>query len=189
MAEVVRPDFRRSRHAGERAPGVVRRVVGRYQLIELSLIIGAILLLWGAASLGRVHTALTQSPPTWPDPARIDIIDGDTVQSGAQIYRLVGFNTPESGPDAKCSRERALGAAATRRLNALIANGELDLRRVACACPRGTEGTGQCNYGRLCATLRVDGRDVSTILIAEGLAESYVCGATACPPRRNWCLS
>ena len=60
----------------------------------------------------------------------IDVIDGDTVRSSGKVYRLVGFNTPESGTNA---------------------------------------------------------RDVGSILIAEGLAEKYVCGITSCPPRRNWC--
>ena len=67
--------------------------------------------------------------------------------------------------------------------------GEIDLRRVACACPSGTEGTAQCNYGRYCATLSVRGQDVGTTLIGEGLAEPYVCTKTSCPPRKDWCRS
>ena len=93
-----------------------------------------------------------------------------------------------AGDSNACERERNLVAEATRRLRQLVAGAELDLRRVPCACPRGTEGTGQCNYGRLCGTLTVRGQDVGTILIAEGLAERYVCGPTSCPPRKDWCL-
>ena len=33
----------------------------------------------------------------------------------------------------------------------------------------------------------VDGRDVGPILIAEGLAQQFQCGAISCPPRRPWC--
>ena len=121
--------------------------------------------------------------------SEIEIIDGDTIRSGTQVYRLVGFNTPESGEAAKCPRERAVAAAARKRLHALVAGGELDLRRVPCACAGGTEGTGQCNYGRLCGTLKVRGQDVGAILIAEGLAEPYACGTASCPSRGTWCSS
>jgi hypothetical protein len=35
--------------------------------------------------------------------------------------------------------------------------------------------------------LKARGRDVGAILISEGLARSYVCGASSCPPRSSWC--
>ena len=189
MAHVVHPDFQRRQHFRPRRQSALRRVLSRYQLVELFIIIGAILLLWGGSSLGKLSSAISQAPSTWLESVRIDIIDGDSIRSGGQVYRLVGYDTPESGDNAKCPRERALSAEATRRLRQLVAGGELDLRRVPCACPRGTEGTGQCNYGRFCGTLKVRGRDVATIRIAEGLAERYVCGAASCPARRNWCMS
>ncbi len=37
------------------------------------------------------------------------------------------------------------------------------------------------------ATDTFGGRDVGAILISEGLAHPYVCGATTCPQRRPWC--
>lgn len=189
MSQVVHSDFQRQRRFRPRRQSALRRVLSRYQVIELFVIIGAILLLWGGSSLGPISSALkNQAPSGWLESVRIDIVDGDSIRSGRQVYRLVGFNTPESGDNAKCPRERALATEATRRLRELVAGGELDLRRVPCACPRGTEGTGQCNYGRLCGTLKVGGQDVGSILIDEGLAERYVCGSS-CPPRRNWCLS
>jgi endonuclease YncB( thermonuclease family) len=190
MAHIVHPDFQRRQHFRPYRRSALRRVLSRYQIIELFVIIGAILLLWGGSSLGPVSSALrNQAQSGWLESVRIDIIDGDSIRSGRRVYRLVGFNTPESGDNASCARERALAAEATRRLRELVTGGELDLRRVRCACPPGTEGTGQCNYGRLCGTLKVGGRDVGTILIAEGLAERYACGAASCPPRRDWCRS
>jgi endonuclease YncB( thermonuclease family) len=117
----------------------------------------------------------------------ISVVDGDTVRSGEQTYRLIGFDTPERGDLARCARERTLAQQAKQRLQQLVGSGQVTLQRVACACKPGTEGTSRCNYGRLCATLRADGQDVGAILIREGLAHSYVCSGTGCPRRRSWC--
>jgi endonuclease YncB( thermonuclease family) len=187
MSRVVHPDFQHGQRVEPYRPNFLRRTISRYQLVELFVIIGIILAVWGALSLGRVSTALTQAPSGWLDSVRIEILDGGSIRSGQQVYRLIGFDTPESGEGAACERERSLAAQATRRLRELVAGAELDLRRVPCGCPRGTEGTGQCNYGRLCGTLTVREQDVGTILIAEGLAERYVCGPASCPPRKSWC--
>jgi endonuclease YncB( thermonuclease family) len=118
---------------------------------------------------------------------QIDVIDGDTVRFEGAVYRLVGFDTPESGDRARCDDERRRADAATTRLRALIASSEARLTRVACACRPGQEGTRNCNYGRLCGSLSIGGRDVGAILIGEGLAHPYICGATTCPQRRPWC--
>jgi endonuclease YncB( thermonuclease family) len=123
------------------------------------------------------------------DPADIRVIDGDTIR----VYheqpnvRLVGFNAPETRR-AACEAERELGAKATRRLRDLVRAGDLDFVYVACSCPAGTQGTLVCNYGRDCGTLKSGGRDVRAILIDEGLAVPFVCGATHCPKTpRPWC--
>jgi endonuclease YncB( thermonuclease family) len=117
----------------------------------------------------------------------IEVIDGDTVRVKGAVYRLTGFDTPERGDKARCDDERRRADAATTRLRALIGAGDARLIRVACACRPGQEGTKNCNYGRLCGSLSIGGRDVGGILISEGLAHPYVCGATSCPQRRPWC--
>ena len=117
----------------------------------------------------------------------IEVIDGDTVRFSGAVYRLVGFDTPERGDKARCDDERRRAEAATTRLRSLIGSGDARLIRVACACRPGQEGTRNCNYGRLCGSLLVGGMDVGWILISEGLAHPYVCGATSCPQRRPRC--
>jgi endonuclease YncB( thermonuclease family) len=71
-----------------------------------------------------------------PNSVSIDIIDGDTVRSDGTVYRLVGFNTPESGLNAGCEKERMLAAKATQRLRQLVGAGNLQLEPVRCACQR-----------------------------------------------------
>jgi endonuclease YncB( thermonuclease family) len=117
-----------------------------------------------------------------------DVIDGDTVRVRGESFRLVGFDTAETGAQARCAYERDLGDRATARLRELIGSAaRSELTPVRCACRPGTHGTRDCNYGRSCGTLRADGRDVGRVLIAEGLARPYVCSATGCPRRGSWC--
>ena len=117
----------------------------------------------------------------------VRVVDGDTIEARGSVWRLVGFDAPETGRRAQCSIEGERGVAARARLVAIIAGGGLDLEPVACSCRPGTEGTPACNHGRLCGTLRARGRDVGATLISEGLARPYVCGPRSCPTRLRWC--
>jgi endonuclease YncB( thermonuclease family) len=119
-------------------------------------------------------------------PSQVEVVDGDTIRVAGETFRLVGFDAPETYR-AGCASERELGSRATFRLRQLVADGGLDLERVTCSCATGTEGTRRCNYGRSCGTLKARRQDVGAILIAEGLARSYVCGRTSCPSRESWC--
>ncbi|NEK25136.1 hypothetical protein GV827_22480 [Sulfitobacter sp. JBTF-M27] len=120
----------------------------------------------------------------------ITVVDGDTIRVRGQSasIRLVGFNTPETY-NPVCEAGLALGKQATARLKELIRNASsIELEIVPCACRPGTQGTEDCNYGRQCGKLSVDGRDVGRTLISEGLAAPFRCGTTACPPTpRPWC--
>lgn len=125
-----------------------------------------------------------QSSATSP---QLSVIDGDTVRWQGSRVRLVGFNTPEAGDRAGCPSERAKAASATARLRSLVASGNAKVELVRCACPRGTEGTNACNFGRHCGVLTINGRDVGHTLISEGLARPYRCSSFSCPPRGSWC--
>jgi endonuclease YncB( thermonuclease family) len=145
----------------------------------------AVLTAIGGAYLLLVNLALAD--PVSPD--QIRVIDGDTIRifHSAPNVRLVGFNAPETRR-AACPAERALGGKATRRLREIVRTQPLDFVYVDCSCRPGTEDTMACNYGRWCGTLKASGRDVGDILISEGLAVSFRCGATSCPKTpRPWC--
>jgi endonuclease YncB( thermonuclease family) len=121
------------------------------------------------------------------DPAGVRVLDGDTIEAQGMVYRLVGFDAPETGRRAQRASEHEKGELAKARLVKLVAGGGLDLERVVCSCRPGAERTPACNDGRLCGTLRARGRDVGAILISEGLARRYVCGPRSCPARTAWC--
>ena len=129
-------------------------------------------------------TAISNASPI--DPGQVEVLDGDTIRTAGETFRLVGFDAPETYR-ARCASERDLGTRATFRLRQLVAGGGLDLEQVACACRSGTEGTPRCNFGRSCGVLRAGGQDVGAVLIGEGLARPFVCGRTSCPARQAWC--
>ena len=122
------------------------------------------------------------------EPGDVYVVDGDTiaVYGMKPNVRLVGFNAPETSN--VCEAEQQLGRKAWARLVELVRAGHLDFTYVACSCRPGTEGTKSCNWGRDCGTLKSNGRDVGDILVAEGLAVPFHCGATSCPATpRPWC--
>jgi endonuclease YncB( thermonuclease family) len=133
--------------------------------------------------------SLSREASSWSTWARVSVIDGDTIRDLAtgRSVRLIGFNAPETY-EPQCEHEAELGERAKARLRELALTSDLTLTYLPCSCRPGTEGTDACNYGRACGTLRADGRDVGSILTSEGLAVSFVCGATRCPKTpRPWC--
>jgi endonuclease YncB( thermonuclease family) len=105
--------------------------------------------------------------------ATIIVIDGDTVEQDGRRYRLLGYDTPETGSRARCVHERGRGAAATEALRAELREASVsDLR------PTGKS----CKWGRECAQLYVDGADVALAMIRRGYATPYT-GRK----RQSWC--
>lgn len=136
-------------------------------------------------SLQPSSTAATGGPPIVRGAIRV--IDGDTVDVQGERFRLVGLNTPETF-EPRCAAEQRRGTEAKERLRQLLKDGTPRLTRVPCACPPGTEGTSECNHGRSCGVLTVNGTDVAQTLIGEGLAVAFHCSGTSCPPLpRPWC--
>ncbi|QWG18793.1 thermonuclease family protein [Bradyrhizobium sediminis] len=118
----------------------------------------------------------------------ITVVDGDTIEVGGHRYRLVGYDTPEIKTRRRkvTPDERALAIVAKKRFTELLHNGPLDLAEVVCSCPTKTIGTKKCNYGRKCGRLTLNGKNIGEMLIAEELAEPFVCGETSCPEMPDW---
>lgn len=169
------------------APSTGRRARADFGFLAPPLaatVVAVLALLWLNADL-PLPGAVTRS--FLPVTQGISVVDGDTIRIGGRLTRLVGFNAPETWKP-NCAAEQQLGETAARRLRQLVDGGKTRFASVRCACRPGTEGTMNCNYGRACGSLSVDGRDVGSVLISEGLAVRYVCGATGCPPTpRPWC--
>jgi len=100
------------------------------------------------------------------------VVDGDTFRMGGAKIRIADIDTPETHP-ARCAREAELGAAATRRLHALLNSGRVALE---------IAGRDTDRYGRQLRLVSVDGLGVGETLVAEGLARRYAGGA-----REGWC--
>jgi endonuclease YncB( thermonuclease family) len=181
----------------DRRPGILVRAWHRISRRRIEVALLAIVAIAGLIALFK-HWPLSlpspfEAPPVFETifPGEVRVIDGDTIRYKDVAVRLVGFNAPETGQRALCEAERKLGERATQRLTQLLRGGfKVEFAFVACACSRGTEGTPACNFGRRCGILKVGGRDVGAILIEEGLAVPFRCGATSCPRLpQPWCQS
>ena len=152
------------------------------------IVLGALIGFFAVQAWPKLKPELIKSATTAAS-LSVRVIDGDTIslEDGKPNVRLVGFNAPETGSRTRCEAERQKGEVAKKRLRELVSNGRSDFQQVACSCPPGTEGTNACNFGR-CGVLQVNGADVGSMLINEGLAVRFVCGATSCPTLpRPWC--
>ncbi|GAA0308101.1 thermonuclease family protein [Rhodovulum strictum] len=212
MRSSPRPPQDRSRRSASRPPGRRRgnALLRRMRTAALGVIAVVFAMLLAQTDIDGILSASSDTARAGPGaggwisvaPARqsdprialvardIQVVDGDTIRvpGDSRRVRLVGFNTPEVF-SPRCERERQLGIRATERLREMLKGAaRIEFQRVACACPPGTEGTSACNFGRICGSLHVDGRDVGDVLISEGLAARYRCGPYSCPRAPgDWC--
>lgn len=102
------------------------------------------------------------------------VVDGDTIWLDGKNLRLQSFDTPEPWTDICGGRaEVALARRASARLLELLNAGPITVETF------GLDRTGK----RTLATIRVEGRDVGDILIAEGLARKWPDGDEFWCPR------
>jgi len=91
------------------------------------------------------------------------VVDGDTFWLDGEKVRIADINAPETH-QAACASEAQRGAAATRRLLALLNAGPVRLEAGARDRDR---------YGRLLRTVTRNGRSLGAQFVAEGLAEPW----------------
>lgn len=125
-----------------------------------------------AASIGMADAKPMKPASSWR------IIDGDTIQvnrKGGAIVRVIGYDTPEihNNPEHgyQCKEELEKGLLARDALQSLLA----PPHRVGIFYKRTKAGKIYLDrYGRrLALIIRSDGKDVSDVLIAAGLAHPY----------------
>ena len=104
-------------------------------------------------------------------PRHTCVVDGDTFWLAGEKVRIADINTPETH-SARCPAEAARGAAATRRLIALLNAGPFELE---------ASGRERDRFGRLLRVVSRHGRSLGAQLVAEGLAEQWS------GRRGDWC--
>ena len=140
----------------------------------LSLSLGA-LACWGAlGAAGRPSQAPAGGgagkPPVLAGRQRISdlssvrIVDGDTFRYRGVRIRIADIDAPETHPP-RCPRERALGAAATRRMAEML-SAPFELVPAA-------DGRDEDRFGRKLRRVVRDGRSLGEQLVAEGLAHRW----------------
>jgi endonuclease YncB( thermonuclease family) len=99
------------------------------------------------------------------------VVDGDTLWFRGEKIRMMGYDTPEAITGI-CGgqKEIRLAARASKRLVQLLNQNTFTIER-----------DGKDKYGRTLAVIRISGRNVGDILIAEGLARSWPDG------QEFWC--
>lgn len=101
------------------------------------------------------------------------VVDGDTLYYQGTKIRIADIDTPETHP-SRCEAEAIKGAAATRRLQALVNAGPFTL------APN-PDGRDEDIYGRKLRIVTRGGENLGEVLVDEGLARWYADG------RRSWC--
>ena len=121
-------------------------------------------------------------PFSWPV---TKVTDGDTIQvapdwlpEGLKLsIRVLGVDTPEKAPRAKCEKEAELGKKATEFTTKTVNEA------LAKKAPITFSNIEWDKYGgRMLAKVNIDGQDLTTLLIQNGLAREYHGEAKA-----SWC--
>lgn len=113
------------------------------------------------------------------------VVDGDTLKTNVEIIpyivdaykagtpniRINGIDTPEKA--GKCDKEKKLALKATNFLKQKIKSAkDISIQDISL----------KDKYGRILATIFIDGKDIADEMVANGLAKRYDGGK-----KSNWC--
>lgn len=136
------------------------------RILVMVLIVGVLVLAIMAQHRDDVH------PRVSVDVSEIRVVDGDTIRWRGERVRLTGFDAPEIF-SPQCPSELTQGrTAAAALLRDLQGATVIELATF----PR------KDRYGRIVATLWLDGQDVAERMVAAGFARFYDGGQ-----RHGWC--
>ena len=153
-----------------------RRVSNRHQIWRPWRKVLVLAVFAGAAIYGREAYVIARGALSGGKCEVTSVVDGDTVRvfcphAGYATARLTGYDTPEVF-SPRCISEFWRGIQATWTLRKLLWLAD-DVDIVL---------TGTDRYDRRVASLLVDGRNVSGLMISEGVARGYAGGR-----RGGWC--
>ena len=131
---------------------------------RLALLAGAFLGLIYAYNPPLPAADAEVGPPIVTETATVRVIDGDTFDYAGMRVRVADIDTPELR--GQCDYEIALARRATRRMEALLAQGPFELERL----PGGRD---EDRYGRKLRIVTRSGRSLGDQLVAEGLARTW----------------
>lgn len=136
------------------------------------------------AAVGFLFLVLTLPAKANPYDYKITrVLDGDTVEFEAKfmppplkpllVIRVLGVDTPEKGGRAQCEKEAKMGAMATAFTKKQIAEGQKIQVELKSHDKFG---------GRVLGDIIIDGKRLSELLIAAGLARPYFG-----EKKQSWC--
>lgn len=132
--------------------------------LRLTLLAGAFLGLIYAYNPSLPAADTEAGPPIVAEAAAVRVIDGDTFDYGGMRVRVADIDTPELR--GRCEYEITLARRATRRMEALLAQGPFELERLP-------SGRDEDRYGRKLRIVTRGGRSLGDQLVAEGLARTW----------------
>lgn len=113
-----------------------------------------------------------------PGPRTTCVIDGDTFWYAGVKHRIANIDAPDMPGEGRCTRQNIVRLRASR--NPAWCNGALYVRsRAALASFLGQgkvdiQRVGMDQYGRVLATVSVNGRDAGEWMVGTGLARRWV---------------